>query len=195
MGIIQEDMPGKSLEDLPEELAEELLEEHVTLEVRLLRAQMALPRISEPYCIPQDNFDRVVNVDTILAELQRCGVTLAETELHEKTVEIFKYARKLFAALVCEGFGECILDFLEEGLCDEDMPFVRLELGGWDHRSRGAPFPILESRRYKGKALKCVATGKWTRYHLANFSSQQWWVLAPEEQEKARAEERQRWEE
>ncbi|KUJ14525.1 uncharacterized protein LY89DRAFT_671863 [Mollisia scopiformis] len=158
------------------------------LEDKLFDAVKVRPQVPESYFIPPEEIRRLVTIDSILSELQRCGIGFAQTELQQKAEEIARTARNLFAVLVCHELGECILDFLNEGVCDEDMPFVRVRLEKRDGRAGRGLFK-LESRRHKGRVLKCMATTKWTRANLEGLLRDQCWVLEPKEQEGAQADE------
>ncbi|KAE8443565.1 hypothetical protein EG329_001727 [Mollisiaceae sp. DMI_Dod_QoI] len=160
----------------PKESPDEDISEGPTLEGKLWDARIAWPAGRISYFIPYDDLQRLVTIDAVLIELRRREMVFKETELQDKADEILKTARKLFAALVCVSMGECILDFLNEGLNDKDMPFVRVELG---NRNLGVGAFRLESRRQPKKVLQCMSSSKWGRSRLEAFNRDQWWVLAP----------------
>lgn len=144
------------------------------LATNLCNARITWPPGRESYFVPWDDIERLVTVNTVLAELQRCEVGLTQDELLEIVNTIVTTARKLFSTLVCQTSAEHIFNFLKEGLCDKDMPFVKVALQQQDPRAGSFR---LESRRHKGKVLQCMA--QLTRSELDGFNRDQWWVLAP----------------
>ena len=146
-----------------------------TLEDQLWDARIEWPKAQNRYFIPVDEFRRLITVDSVLHELQRCRNDVSKEELWGIAARVWEFAPRLFAILVCLSKGECIGNFLREELNDGDLPFVRVE-GKETVPGRAVSFKFRSSRR-SDKCIQCME--KWSRANMANFATNQWWMLAP----------------
>jgi hypothetical protein len=148
-----------------------------TLQSQLWDTRIEWPKGQGHYFIPANDRNRLINVESIVIELERCMVNSMTKENYLKTAEwISAHAATLFAILVYIGKSECILDFLDENfrLSDKDLPFVRseikennLEIGNFKLRARRSP----------DEPIKCMET--WERNSITTFDHDQWLFLSP----------------
>jgi hypothetical protein len=101
-----------------------------TLENQLWDAQIEWPKGQNRYFIPADEQLRLIKTESIITELRRCMISLTREQLLKSADQIFDGAPRLFAILVYMSKSDCILSFLDEGLSDDDLPFIRAELKG-----------------------------------------------------------------
>lgn len=80
--------------------------------------------------------------------------------------------RKIFAILLLIGRSSKIWPFVEEGVCDADLPLVKVQ---W--RDKCQDRWDLRCKRDSKAPLKCFK--KWKRSRVAAFEEHQWDVLAP----------------
>jgi len=145
-----------------------------SLEDQLWDVRIEWPENESRYFIPADELCRLVTVDSILCELKRSRIKKSDEELLDISKTIWKIAPRLFAILVCMGKGKCICSFINEGLEDNDLPFVRSEIKTEGH---GAGSFKLRSKRALEVPIRCME--KWGRADITNFGRDQWWMLAP----------------
>ncbi|KUJ09273.1 kinase-like protein [Mollisia scopiformis] len=145
-----------------------------TLEDQLWDCRIEWPPQQNTYFVPIDEMKRLVTLSSITMELQRRGTIpdrLNQSDAVEFTQRILATALRLFAILTVIGKSDAILDFLEEGLGDDDLPFVRVDL------QFGGSNMSLGSRLRPEIRMKCIL--RWTRMEISNFLRDQWWMLAP----------------
>ncbi|KAI9036743.1 protein kinase domain-containing protein [Aspergillus affinis] len=117
--------------------------------------------------IPTLTLKRLIDEDTVRSILKE-GSLLALDRIEETTRHILQHSRKLFAILVDRDKTCCISDFLEEGIDDEDLPFIR-------RSSVGEQTLTLEtSQRRRIKTFE-----SWDRESLKTFENEQYRMLAP----------------
>ena len=120
----------------------------------------------------------LINVQKMARQI--CGmssfhgrVQIADPKLqksHEGKLSDKSY-QKVFAVMILIGFSEGIMSFIEEEICDADLPLVKTPR---KHSSKGSK---TLRRRNNDRPLKCVA--KWSDRRLSDFEKWQWRVLAP----------------
>lgn len=137
---------------------------------RLIEAQLESPKENNQYFIPADELDKLITLASIEQELKGCRSSAVCANIQYHADRILKTAPKLFAILVLCQSAESIINFLDEGLIDNDLPFVRLK------KSEPMTDFKLCSRRQQ-KSIQCM--GSWKRRHIQNFSQVQWRVLSP----------------
>lgn len=76
---------------------------------------------------------------------------------------------KIFAILVLIGRPARIMPFIDEGVCDADLPFARMPLGGGSI--------ILRRKSAQDEELRCF--DKWDHLSMKKFEQYQWKFLAP----------------
>lgn len=117
--------------------------------------------------IPSSDLDKLVEKDTVRSSLQGGGV-VADDQIEQITQYILQRARKLFAILVDRDKACYIGDFMEEGIGDENLPFIRRTSVG------GQGLKLETSQQHHIKALEF-----WDRESLRSFEKEQYRMLAP----------------
>lgn len=149
---------------------EEAFDKEITeLQYDFFAVRKEWPEEGNQYFIPASDLRRLVTVNTILNQLKASRPDLPEHELREKAEDACKSAYKLFAILVCANKSNKFYEFLDEGLCDADLPFGRSPDSGNNGYlcSSRNPHKII-------KSMKC-----WGLYQISNFSRDQWQMLSP----------------
>lgn len=141
-----------------------------TLEEKLWDSRIEWPPHQMTYFIPLDEMKRLVTLDSILAELSRVEFRHDKLARGALATSISDQALKLFTILTAMSKSECVLEFLEEGLEDRDLPLTPMEQSSSKNK-------ILCSRRKPGVAISC--TSNWRRSETEAFLRDQWWTLAP----------------
>jgi len=95
------------------------------------------------------------------------GNSLDELEAQKVARTVCVCARQLFATLVCVKRSVDIASFLEEGITDADLPFLR---------KHNAPI-MFDLYRNNGTPIKAI--GAWKEKYRENFDRMQWWMIAP----------------
>jgi len=145
------------------------------LEELLVQARVEWPNGEDKYFVPIDEFERIVTVDTILAELERCHFELShndEDSMRKFAETIFRTRPKLFTILAYIGHPLSIRDFLKEGIHDEHLPFLRHSTC-----SKNGIFRLFSERGNSDEAFKC--TESWDRRSVELLFREQWMFLAP----------------
>jgi hypothetical protein len=132
--------------------------------------------------IPRDAINEIMTYEAVLKKLFRCVPSLATTEREDLAKRICIgedapeaqsskkcTARALFAILVLCRLPEKILELLEAGLVDADLPLQRLR---WDRTSCQ-----LARKGQPDSPLQCFVSWPWE--HVADFSYDQASVLSP----------------
>jgi hypothetical protein len=141
-----------------------------TLRDELGKAQIEWPQDSLVFFVPDDDLQRLVNPESVEAELERNNVKFETGEVRRNiAVQISATSKRLFATLVCVQLESLICQFLAEGIDDSHLPFVRSE-------ESGQTFKFC-SRRHPEKPIKCMEY--WDRYQVHSFGRTQWFMLAP----------------
>jgi hypothetical protein len=151
---------------------EEDIQSERTLRDDLCDARIEWPQNQNTYFIAVEDLRRLINIDSISAELARCNTEFANHERRQKIMEkISQVAWKLFAILVYIEQGHRIMDFLDENIDDTDLPFVRS-----DESSTSVSFKLC-SKKSPSQPIKCMSL--WTRKLVNDFGRDQWCMLAP----------------
>ncbi|TVY41411.1 hypothetical protein LSUB1_G003306 [Lachnellula subtilissima] len=137
----------------------------------LFKARHEWPPRMNSYFIPNDELERLLDVDSIMDELGGSQLgPMAAQESHILAQDISNKAPRLFAILVCLGLGDLISQFIDEGIDDEDLPFGRTDdtkrPGRWQLCSKSRP----------NEPIRCMAS--WNQPSIINFDREQWYVLA-----------------
>jgi hypothetical protein len=131
--------------------------------------QVEWPEGGNQYFIPADDLRRLVTVDSIRNQLKYSKPDLLEDRLLEMAESACKSAFKLYAILVCANRVSHFYNFLQEGLSDDDLPFIRLSGSKKSfelHSSRRPNKPIMSLR-------------SWPLFQVKHFSRDQYQMLAP----------------
>lgn len=123
------------------------------------------------YFIANNDLRRLITPKSILRQMEM-ETGLGSTDIQQQTaLVISERAHKLFATLVCLRLDRCIYGFLEEGIDDTDLPFVRLN--SCDESRRFS----LCSKKTPREPIKCMMA--WGRSDVREFAKTQWYMLAP----------------
>ena len=141
-----------------------------TLRDQLWKAQIESPPDSLIFFVPDDDLQRLVNPDSVEAELERNNVKFESGEVRKNiAVRISATSRRLFAILVCLQLESLICQFLAEEIDDSHLPFVRSD-------ETGQTFKFC-SRLHPEQPIKCMENWELDRIH--SFGRTQWFMLAP----------------
>jgi hypothetical protein len=149
---------------------EETLEREIMeLQSDFFEVRKEWPKEGNQYFIPADDLRRLVTVNTILNQLRYSRPDIPEQDLGQMAERAWASAYKLFAILVCANKSNKFYEFLDEGVCDADLPFRRSPDSGHngDLRSSRPPHNIIRSMK------------SWGLYQVSNFSRDQWQMLSP----------------
>jgi hypothetical protein len=130
-----------------------------SLEQRLLDTQ--IPWGTHRF-IPGDALDSIVTEQAIRDELET-NVDVSTSDVPLTSNLIWKYARKVFAILVCIGKADLISSFLIEGFADDDLP-INIPKGSAQQKEWTPPVKTF---------------GGWSSRELDDFRRVQWYFLAP----------------
>lgn len=149
---------------------EDTLEKEIMeLQYEFFKVRIEWPKERNQYFIPGNDLRRLVTVNTILNQLRSSRPDLPEHELLQKAERACASAYKLFAILVCANKSNKFYEFLEEGLCDADLPFGRSSDSGHNE--------YLCSNRYPHRIIRSMKS--WGLYQVSNFRRDQWQMLSP----------------
>jgi hypothetical protein len=96
------------------------------LHIALFEARHEWPPRQNSYFIPVDALERLLHVDAIMDELAGYQLgPMTSKETHHLAQMISDTAPRLFALIVCLGLGDCIPQFLNDGINDDHLPFER----------------------------------------------------------------------
>ncbi|KAF2177159.1 kinase-like protein [Zopfia rhizophila CBS 207.26] len=114
--------------------------------------------------ISNDNFDRIITQNSIFKELIRLRVgQKSHRQGLSKVITLSR--RKIFAILCLVEKVNTVHDFIDEGLRDNDLPFV--------FHSEA------EIRSREGKIIELFQNGQWKPSEKDNFETYQWYMLMP----------------
>jgi hypothetical protein len=150
-----------------------------TLEQKLLDAEIEWPPGSVRYFIPVDTIDSLITPEEMAKELRNIYPDMKEPAISSYATTICKTAKKLVAVLLCIGKGKFICAFLNEGLSDADLPFVRSRpFSPFDLciASHAGPSGCLK-QDHKGCAIKAMSS--WNARDIQEMCREQWLVQAP----------------
>ncbi|KAH6715694.1 hypothetical protein BKA61DRAFT_671985 [Leptodontidium sp. MPI-SDFR-AT-0119] len=122
------------------------------------------------YFVADNDLNQLITEESVYRHLKEKDLILDQRPQHR----IHESAPKLFAILVSEKLERHIFNFLDEGISDDDLPFVRLSLthGGGEHSQYQ-----LCSRRHPETVIKC--TLDWNQIDIRRICQTQWSFLAP----------------
>jgi hypothetical protein len=96
-----------------------------SLRDELLLARIEWPEGENRYFIPINNLNSLVTEDSVKGELRSIYPSLGPQELLSYSLTVCKNSKKIFALLVYNGKTKYICDFLNDGISDSNLPFVR----------------------------------------------------------------------
>lgn len=159
--------------------------ESMTLAERLQGAQYEWPPGQNSYFIPVDVLDELMTYQNVKEELRQMDPKMEEQCLARYANYICTSAKKIFAILLC-GQNRCfIFSFVDEGISDKDLPFVRCSLENDCPASRPNHQFILckrdhsECKREDHRDCGIKALSSRSRDITRDFCRDQWLVQAP----------------
>lgn len=162
---------------------------------KLQRVQFEWVEDSNQWIIPNNSLERLVNPQNVHAELIRMATSrsMSTDELQRYTRDICRTRKKLFAILIC-GWGDrsiwykTVLDLVDEGITDSDLPFDRVHLTDSSSTNRHTRRAYKLCVKGHGKCSATSASSHrclvralydWPQGEIDNFSRHQWMVLSP----------------
>jgi hypothetical protein len=164
--------------------SEGLLQDRLFKEIDETRKAMSLVDRENTGFVPRLQQVRIMTESMVAEELSRieksfekdastiCGYLAQHRDLRGSHEHMDKSFRKVFATLLLiERPGE-IRKFIEEGVCDADLPLRKSKESG-----KNAKTFSLYRRDAPGVSLKCFE--RWKRATLEKFERYQWKLVAP----------------
>jgi len=142
----------------------------MTLQGQLELALVLWPRGNEQFFIPINAQDRLLTAENIATEFERLFPKLDWRTRSNYVSRICGSARKLFAILLVIDEGKSIIDFLEDGITDNDLPLLKYQKSATNiytlrtKRRIDSPIPVIEN---------------WPWRSVRYFYREQWWLNAP----------------
>lgn len=109
----------------------------------------------------------MINAENVSKDIQLRSFGISEDAARTYAERACGHARQLYAILAYIKKGADICALLEEGVTDDDLPFVRKP----NARSR------FSLHRKNGDAINALES--WKDKYLENFDRYQWWMIAP----------------
>ena len=123
------------------------------------------------YFIANNDLRRLITPESVLRQM-RSEKSLGDVQIPEEAGrKISEHAHKLFAILVYVRLGQHILRFLEDGIDDTHLPFVRR-----NSPNESRKFSLCSSKS-QYQPINCMAD--WDHGDIRDFAKTQWYVLAP----------------
>lgn len=163
-----------------------------TLKSKLLDAlyDFEWPHGQDRYYIPVNFLEEYITVKEVSSQLSRDCPQLSSEQNDECAKAICAKAKRLYTILLCMNIeidkGHCILDFLEGGISDNDLPFLRSNHGTepWA-QAKGAKLELCTAHhfntcfRHSHSGCGIKALESWQAREVRVLSRDQWQVLAP----------------
>ena len=157
----------------------------LTLVQQLQEAQIEWPPRGNSYFLPINALNELVTYNSVAAELRRIDPKASDTQVSRHTSSICSSAMKLFTVLLCGTKSSYITKFLDDGITDRDLPFVRsYTTNGSNSDVQNLPFVLCKSdhdRCLKYNHSKCgiKAMAFWSQRDIRELCRDQWFVQAP----------------
>ncbi|CZR67922.1 uncharacterized protein PAC_17821 [Phialocephala subalpina] len=137
------------------------------LKEQLDNAGLECPKHHHCFLIPRSALKKLITPANVAQDLQSSNPDTSDTEAEEYASTICFCARRLYATLAYIKKSADIKELLEEGITDNDLPFLRQP----NKRSRFA------LHRRNGEAIKTLEA--WEDSRLKKFDRYQWWMNSP----------------
>ncbi|KUJ21644.1 kinase-like protein [Mollisia scopiformis] len=144
------------------------------------------PRGQHGFYIPIDYLEKYVTVEAVSAQLLTDCPLLEPQKVADYAETIRAKAQKLYTILLCMDKGHCIADFLDGGISDINLPFLRSDHGtaasiqtpGTKHELCASNhFTTCEKHEHTGCGIKALES--WQSHAIRALSRDQWQVLVP----------------
>lgn len=144
-------------------------------------AQIEWPAKTNSYFIPIDKIKVLENNEKVGEEIRGLFQKMSSDRVDRYVEVICRGATRIFAVILSgpQGIQETIFRFIDEGITDEDLPFVRV------FKKPGSPHYTLAGTEHE-KCLKeehpdcgIKAVQSWGRMEVQNLCRDQWLVQAP----------------
>ncbi|PVH79934.1 kinase-like protein [Cadophora sp. DSE1049] len=137
-----------------------------------LKDQLYEARIEAPYqphgfFVPRSVIEELVTVSAVTRDIQAGFPDVDGAEAVRVAENVCGRCRQLYATLACVKKAIDMVLLLEEGITDEDLPFMRKP-------NNKTKFALL---RRNGQPI--MAMNPWKDKYLEKFDRIQWWMLAP----------------
>lgn len=152
---------------------------------KLRKAHIEWPRLKSTHFLPITVLYDCLKPDSVLSELQRMFPDKSQEE-RQCICDRITPARKLLAIHLYgpEDNEKAILDLLNEGITDQDLPFLRINRNKMCENGYTPEFTLGKNSHSKcqlGDHKKCgiEALEHWDLSKIENLCRYQWTVLAP----------------
>jgi hypothetical protein len=137
------------------------------LKEQLENARIESPHQPHSFFVPRNVQEELITISHVAKDIQADNPGMAEEGAAELAKKVCTSARQLYATLAYIKKGPQICALLEEGISDEDLPFVRKPNS---HRK----FALYLRT---GETIKTLEA--WADKYLEKFDRVQWWMTAP----------------
>jgi hypothetical protein len=137
------------------------------LKEQLEKAELECPKHHHDSLIPRSALEELITIPHVTADIQARDPDIDEAEAAKYAEVVCKCASRLYATLAYTKKGADIKGLLNEGVTDDDLPFVR-------KANEKTKFAL---NRKNGGAIETLDS--WTSKHLRKFDQHQWWMSAP----------------
>jgi hypothetical protein len=151
-----------------------------SLHEKLWHSRIESPHLGDKYFIPNSDLDDHLVPENIRDELKATQTrNLSYAELSNYVTRIFETARRLFAILVLAERPSDIFSFIDEGIGDTDLPFVKEPPGACnDYKLCIQKHGDCPTRRTEC-TCEIRAMLKWSCPAASKLYTLQWQFLAP----------------
>lgn len=137
------------------------------LKTQLRQARIRCPPRPHNFIIPKSLQEELITEAIISKDIAAHDPTVHERKLGKYAKLTYQHARQLYATLALIDKGADICSLIEEGVRDDDLPFV-------EKPNASSKFALY---RKNGKAIETLDT--WTDDELEDFDRCQYWIIAP----------------
>lgn len=157
----------------------------LTLGQKLQEEQIEWPPNQNKYFIPVNILKKLVTEESVKTELRTIYPSLSDKKILSYTTSICQDAKKLFAILLCGVKTNYIANFLDEGITDQDLPFVRSYLPECNNfQTQHRPFNLCKKdhdkclkHTHKHCAIRAMIS--WSQRDIRQMCGDQWLVQSP----------------
>jgi serine/threonine protein kinase len=155
------------------------------LQDRLYSSRIEWPLGQNKYFIPVDDLDSLITYENVKNELRRLGQSKREQDLSSYANIICSNAKKIFAVLLYVDRIEPIFRLIDDGICDEELPFTRCYKSSTaDVMASAGPFTLCRRsrkchRRANHRDCGIREITNWSQRAIGDFCRDQWLAQAP----------------
>ena len=146
----------------------------MALREKLLDGQIFWPPGQESCFIPVDALNSILTYEAVKEELRIIDSSKDDKQLSSYAHYIRNNAKKIFAMLLIGNKRESVFSFIDEHICDNDLPFKKAGVFG----NSQDPLRLCKQTNTTGcEGIRSMS--KWTRHEIREFCRIQWQVQAP----------------